>query len=492
MPRRPTSIHKAMNRPPLLVFAFLCGSLFYSPTQAQKYLGIASQANGGLYSVYQNPAFLADNRYPIRLHLLTGGVHLDNNYVRYAAPFSMLDLLRKKNDRPLDPYDLEEIRNGKPKNGTLSGELRGPAVSFRLGDKTNLGLMTRVRSGFQITDASERIMAIARLGLANQSNLQDLGYLALFAAQSENRFNVSSQAYSEWAMSLGQTLIETDAFRLKGGVTVKRYFGYAGGYMQNRSLNYRLLPDSSNANAAFMQIDRFDASMGYTDANRASFLSPSWLFGRNASGRGWGWDVGLSYEALAEEGTLPTLRLSASLTDVGQIRYGGKGVKNYDIQASDRQITEEEWRGYSSPREGETQLKAFGRLFEDEFGLKEEDNTGEFSMATPTALNLSADVQVMNHIFVNATVVQGIQRSTLPQLRQTNLWAVIPRYESEKIALSFPIIRQNGGWAVGTGLRVGGLVLGSDNLLGLFSRNGRFKAQGVDIYGGVSFGLNTK
>ena len=135
---------------------------------------------------------------------------------------------------------------------SLSDELRGPAVSFRLGDKTNLGLMTRVRSGFQIAEASERIMAIARLGLANKSNLQDLGYLALFASQSENRFNVSSQAYSEWAMALGQTLLETDAFRVKGGVTVKRYFGYAGGYMQNRSLNYRLLPDPANANACLL------------------------------------------------------------------------------------------------------------------------------------------------------------------------------------------------------------------------------------------------
>ncbi len=481
-----------MNHSRIPLLAVLCGLLICSSASAQNYLGITTQANGGLYSVYQNPAFLADNRYPIRLQLLSGGVHLDNNYVRYAAPFSILDLLQKKNDRPLDPYDLEEIRNGKPKNGTLAGELRGPAVSFRLGSKTNLGVMTRVRSGFQVADASERIMAIARLGLANQSNLQDLGYLALFASQSENSFNLTSQAYSEWALSLGQVLIETEAYRLKGGFTLKRYFGYAGGYIQNRSLNYRLLPDSTTSNAAYMQIDRLDATMGYTDANRSSFLSPGWLFGRNASGRGWGWDVGLTYETLAEEGTLPTLRLSASLTDAGQISYAGKGVKNYNIQANDRQITEEEWRGYSSPREGENQLNAFGRLFEDEFGLKEEDNTGVFTIATPTALNLSADVQIVNHLYVNATIVQGIKRPSVPQLRQTGLWAVVPRYESEKIGISFPIIRQNGAWAVGTGLRVGGLMIGSDNLLGLFSRNGRFKAQGVDIYAGLSFGLNPK
>ncbi len=490
--RRPRLIHKAMNRIPAFLFAGLA-CLFHSTLgNAQGFLGISSQANGGLYSAYQNPAFLADSRYLVRLNLLSGGLHLDNNYVRYAAPFSMLDLLQKKNNRPLDPYDLEEIRNGKPKNGTLAGQLRGPAISFRLSDKTNLGLMTRVRSGFQVADASERIMAIARLGLANQSNLQDLGYLALFASQSENRFNLTSQAYSEWALSLGQVLVETDAYRLKGGFTLKRYFGYAGGYVHNRSLNYRLLPDSTISNAVYMQIDRFDATMGYADADRASFLSPGWLFGRNASGRGWGWDVGLSYETLADEGALPTLRLSASLTDAGQIRYAGKNVKNYNIQANDRQITEKEWRGYSSPREGENQLNAFGRLFEDEFGLRDEDNTGSFTIATPTALNLSADIQVVNHIYVNATVIQGINRTNIPQFQQTGLWAVIPRYESEKIGLSFPIIRQNGAWAIGTGLRVGGLAIGSDNLLGLFSRNGRFKAQGVDIYGGISFGLNPK
>jgi hypothetical protein len=481
-----------MNRSRASCLTVLACFLFFSAANAQSFLGIASQANSGLYSVYQNPAFLADDRYSIRLHVMTGGLHLDNNYVRYAAPFSMLDLLQKKNDRPLDPYDLEEIRNNKPKNGTLAGELRGPGVSFRLGSKTNLGVMTRLRSGFQVTDASERLMAIARLGLANQSNLQDLGYLALFAAQSENRFNLISQAYSEWALSLGQVLVETDTYRLKGGFTLKRYFGYAGGYIQNRSLNYRILPDSTTSNATYLQIDRFDATMGYTDADRASFISPGWLFGRNASGRGWGWDVGISYETRAEEGTLPTLRLSASLTDAGQIRYAGKGVKNYEIQANDRQITEEEWRGYSSPREGENQLNAFGRLFEEEFGLKEEDNTGQFTIATPTALNLSADIRVVNHIYVNTTVIQGIKHTNTPQLQQTSLLAVVPRYESDKVGISFPLIRQNGAWAVGTGLRVGGLMVGSDNLLGLFSRNGRFKAQGVDIYAGLSFGFNSK
>ncbi len=479
-----------MKKLPILVFASIAGVFAAKSTYAQKFLGLSTQYNGGFYAAYQNPAFLADNRFSTQLHLLSGGIHLDNNYVRYAAPFSMFDLLRQKNDRPLDPYDLVEIRNGKPKNGTLSGELRGPAVSFRLGDKTNLAIMTRVRSGVQVTDASEQLMAIARLGLANAQNLEDFGILALFASQSENKFNLTSQAYSEWAASLGQVLAENDAIRLKGGFTVKRYFGYAGGYVQNQELNYRVLPDSTKVNSAYMQIDRFAATMGYTDASRASFLSPGWLFGRNSTGKGWGWDAGLVLELLNETEEMPHMRLSASVTDIGLIKYQGAKVKNYQIDATNRQITEEEWRGYSSPREGENLLNAFGRVLENEFGLTDEDNTGQFSIATPAALNLGADIRLVKNIYVNATVIQGIERSSTPQFRQTSLLAVTPRFESEQVGLAFPIIRQNVGWAVGAGLRAGPFVLGSDNLLGVFSRNGSFKAQGVDVYGGLSIGLN--
>jgi hypothetical protein len=472
----------------ILPYSILLLFLSNSIGKAQGFLGISSQFWGGIHNTYQNPAFIPQES-GIRVHFIMAGVHLDNNYVGYAAPFSMLDLLQGKNNRPLDPNDLEEIRDGKPKNTSLSTELRGPALSLTIGKNTHLAVMSRVRSGFQITEASERLMGIARLGLANADNLQNLGYLALYASQSENKFNLTSQAYSEWAVSLGQVLTESDDSRLTGGVTIKRYFGYAAGYMQNQSLNYRLLPDSSTSNAAYMQVDRFEATMGYTDVNRSSFLSPGWLFGSNASGKGWGWDIGFSYEALSDTERQPAFRLSASVTDIGKMTYQGEKVKNYSILAEDRQITEEEWRGYSTPREGENQLNAFGRLFEEEFGLKDENNTGNFAIAAPTALNISADLRLVEHFHVNTTLIQSIGRSALPEWRMSSLWAVIPRYETSKVGLAIPIVRQNSAWAFGATLRLGPLLVGSDNLLGVFSRNGKIKAQGVDIYAGLSLGI---
>ncbi|TDB68155.1 DUF5723 family protein [Arundinibacter roseus] len=457
---------------------------------AQGFQGLASQYYGGFYSVYQNPAFLNNSPQKFQLHVGTVGVHLDNNYVRYNAPFTMLDLLRGRNSRPLDPYDLEEIRNGKPKNGTLTAEVRGPALAFKLGEKTSIAFMSRIRSGFQVSEASERLMGIARLGLANASNLQDLGYLALYASNSENRFNITSQAYSELGFSLSQTVAENETYRLTIGGTVKRFFGYAGGYIKNQTLNYRLLPDPNTVNGAYMQVDRFEATMGYTDVDLTTFPSPGKLFGQKATGKGWGLDVGFSYELRDEDSDKqPSFRLSASLIDAGKIVYDQAGVKNYDFVAEDRQITEEEWRGYSSPREGESQLAAFGRVLEEEFDLTEEKNTGSFTLAAPTALNVSADFKLLNAVYVNATLIQGLKNRSLPQIRQTSLWAVIPRFETKKLALSIPLIRQNDAWAVGAGLRLGPLSIGSDNLLGLFSTGGAIKAQGVDVYAGLSFGL---
>jgi hypothetical protein len=458
---------------------------------AQNFLGLASQSNGGFYAAYQNPALLAGQAHKYQLHLVSAGVNLNNNYVRYAAPFSMLDLIQGKNSRPLDPYDLKEVGGRGPKNATLAAELRGPAFSAQLGEKTTLALMSRVRSGFQVTDASNRLMAIARVGLADASNLQELGYLALYASQSENRFNLSSMAYSEWAFSWGQVLSETDYARLRAGVTVKRYLGNAAGYMQNQNLNYRLLPDAENSNTLYMQVDNFEATMGYTDINRRDLLSPGLLFGRNRNGQGWGWDAGISYEIL-DDTDFASVRLSASITDMGQIRFESPVVKNYSIRAENQQITEEEWRGYSSPREGENQLSAFGRLLEEEFGLEEDNNTGNFTMATPTALNLTADLKLSSAFFVNATVIQGIKRTGIPQWRQTSLWAVTPRLEWKAVGIALPIVRQNKTWALGAGVRLGPLRVGSDNLAGLFSREGQLNAQGVDLYAGLSFHLKGK
>ncbi len=459
---------------------------------AQSFLGLSTQGNGGFYASYQNPALLTANPHPIQLHLVSGGLHLDNNYVRYAAPFSMLQLLSGKNSRPLEPTDLVETRNGKPVQATLSAELRGPAVAFKVGDKTTVALMSRLRSGVQIADASPQLMSIVRLGLADADDLQELGYLALFANQTENRFNVSTMAYSEWGLSIGQVLSETDDMRFSGGISIKRYFGYAGGYMKNQSLSYRLLPDSTARNQVYMQVDQFDATVGYTDLEKSSFLSPGRLLGLNSNGQGWGFDIGVSYEVLGDEGEIAPLRLSASLTDIGSLRYKGPSVNNYTIEGENRQITEEEWRGYSSPRAGENQFNAFGRLFEEEFGLTDENNTGTFKMAPPTALTLSADMRLLPAIFINATLIQGIVRSGIPQWRQSSLLALTPRFETSKVGVAFPILIQNNALAFGTGLRLGPLRVGSDNLLGLFSKNGRIKAQGVDVYAGLSLGLEKK
>lgn len=457
----------------------------------QGFIGITSQQNSGLWSVYQNPSHLVNDQYKIRFHVATAGAHFNNNYVKYAAPFSMVDLALGRNFRPLDPYDLEEIRDGKPKNGTLVAELRGPALAFKISPTTHIALMTRVRSGVQVTNASEKLLGVVRLGLANIENYQNLEYLALYATHSDNTLNSVSQAYSEWGLTLGQVLSESATHRLQGGVTVKRFFGYAGGYIQNRSLRYQLRPDTSAVNAALLHVDRFDADLGYTQVNNRAFLSPSWLFGQNATGRGWGLDLGISYDLLSEENGKHVLRLSAAVTDIGRINYNDPRVRKYTINAQDRQITEAEWQSYSTPREGESELSAIGRILEDEFGLTETDRTNQFALATPQALNMSADLRLMGNMYVNTTWIQSMRVTQVPGFRATSLLAVTPRIDGKKIGLSLPIVRQNGAWAVGGAARLGPVVLGSDNLLGLFARNGHIKAQGVDVYAGLSFGVKS-
>jgi hypothetical protein len=473
-------------------FYLLLGCLAAGPAFSQGFIGISSQSDAGLWSVYQNPAFLASDAYAFRLHLASGGLHFDNNYIKYNAPFSMVDLLRGRNERPLDAYDLEEIRDGKPKNGTLVAEVRGPALALKLGPSTHVALMSRVRSGVQVSNASEKLLGVVRLGLSSLDYYQDLEYLALYATNSDNQFTSVSQAYAEWALALGQVLSRSDQHQLRAGLTVKRYFGYAAGFVRNRSLKYRLLPDPSASNAALLQIDSFDADLGYTQVSDGSAISLSSLFGNNATGRGWGLDLGVSYDLLSEQPDRHTLRLSASLTDVGRISYRDPRVRKYTINAENVQTTEEEWRNFSNPEEGESVLSGFGRILEEQYGLTETDRTNQFSLAASQALNLSADLRLLGKLFVNTTVIQSVRLTQVPGLRASSLVAVTPRLDMNQLGLAFPVIRQNGAWSVGGSARLGPLVVGSDNLLGLFARQGRLTAQGVDIYAGLSFGIRSR
>ncbi len=474
---------------------FLALSLFLSTFQSvlsQQFIGPSTIHDGaGLYSVYQNPANVANNTFKFRLHVITAGMDLNNNYVKYAAPFSMLDLVRGKNDRPLDMNDLIEIqhKNTPLKNGTLSGELRGPALAFRLGPKTQMAVMSRIRSAIQVSDASPEFLTVVRLGLGNYSNYMQMGFAALNAATIDNQFKTVSQAYSEWSVSLGHALIDDGRNSIKAGVAVKRLFAYGGGYIHNKNLRYSIRQEEENPDQLYMNIEDIQADVAYVSNQNDKFLSWAWLFGNHAPGSGWGMDLGLTYEFREDETSRPGLKIGIAITDIGNINYNGSNVNRYSINDQNQTINEETWRSYTIPMEGESVFSNLSRKLTENFNLVNGVEQRPFKMGIPTSLNLNFDVRVIGSLYLSAIHQKGIFNKNNLSWRQTGLTAIVPRLEGDKVSVAVPIMRQNGGTGVGLTIRMGPLMIGSDNLTGFFARNGSAKAQGVNVYGGLSFGI---
>lgn len=459
---------------------------------SQNLIGASTIHDGaGMYSVYQNPANVVNNSFKFRFHLLTAGMDLNNDFVKYAAPFSMLDLVRQKNERPLGMNDLIEIQNkSRPlKSGTLSGELRGPAFAFQIGPRTQMAVSSRIRSAVQVTDASPEFLTVVRLGLGNYSNYMQVGFAALNAATVDNQFKAVSQAYSEWAATLGHTVADDGRNSLKAGITVKRFFAYGGGYINNRNLRYSIEQETENPDQLYMNIEDIQADVAYVSNNTDKFLSWAWLFGNNAAGKGWGMDLGLSYELREDENSRPIIKAGIAITDIGNINYNGQNVNQYTISDQNQKINEETWQSYSTPVDGESIFSNLSRKLTENFNLVNGIEQRPFKMGIPTSINLNLDTKVVSGLYVSAIHYKGLYNKNSMSWRQTGFTAVVPRLEGRRVSVAVPVIWQNGGTGVGLTLRMGPLMIGSDNLTGFFARNGTAKAQGVNIYGGLSFGI---
>ena len=141
---------------------------------AQNLLGISTSRYGGTNRLYINPALAADSPSKFYLNVFTGNGHVDNNYVRYQAPFSMLRLLtgnvpaQYKNPNGSIRFEnnyTRETLDGRPKNGTAWGEVRGPSFLARTGERSALAVTTRLRAVAQVFGASESLLSALRASL---------------------------------------------------------------------------------------------------------------------------------------------------------------------------------------------------------------------------------------------------------------------------------------------------------------------------------------
>ncbi len=206
-------------------------------------------------------------------------------------------------------------------------------------------------------------------------------------------------------------------------------------------------------------------------------------------GTGWGYDLGATYELGSYWNRLDKdddarpgylLRFSASLTDVGRIRYQSPESRVVSGSLNQVVITQPQLEtlgnegadGFVSlfPTQTETLLRQDARL--------------------PTMLHWDVDLQLVKSFFINLAQTQRYGDTTPGPLDmvQPNAVTITPRFENEDSDFSLPLTFMEGNqkMTMGALARFGPFHLGFSNLTGLLNRKDPGANRATFMYMGFS------
>ncbi|SFC80663.1 DUF5723 family protein [Spirosoma endophyticum] len=462
----------------------LGGFLFISTiTSAQNLLGISTSRYGGTNRLYINPSLAADSPSKLYLNVATANLTANNNYFRYQAPFSLLKFItgnvsnEYKNQDGSVHFDVNYTReslDGSSKNGTLAGEVRGPAILIKTGEFSAIAVTTRFRAVGQVVGASESLLSALRAGLGDK---------ALYSIPTDNnKFSLNSNTYAELGLTYAGTLWQEEGQKLLLGLTGKILIGYNAQHIINRGANYRIVADPTNPNNAVLELNQLDATLGYTTFLENRSITPRTLFSTDSPGRGFGFDIGMTY-VNQYDAESPALRLGVAVTDVGGLTYKGEQFNYADIGQNPVRFTNNDFNRITGSLDVLQSIR-------DKINVGRSPDKTSFRAGLPTSLNLTFDYQLPTGFGVNVTYFQDVRAVQALAVHQPSMLAVVPRYDARWLSLSLPIAYLNHGVTAGASVRVGPGWLGTDNLLGLLgnSANG-IHPRGLDIYAGVAFGI---
>ena len=466
--------------------AILAGSLLLlSVCQAagQGWVGLSQSNYGGIHNTYVNPSSIADSRHSVFLSTFGGDFNFYNTYLELNLPQAPW-----KAGFSLSKQNLNEQLTGGPEFASISAELRLPSLMLGLGKGRALAFSNRARGFGQASNVSQNLARLGRYGLGEADRLGLANRLL-----EDNSFNINLNAYHEFALTYAQTLTPNTRHFFKVGATVKYLAGLGGGYVLNSGTRYKVFDSDS------IQLDTPNVSYGFVDYQaykRPGFTVGS-LYGGERLGRGYGADLGLTYEWRPDydkydyhmdgkDWTDPSrnkyrLRLGLAITDLGSISY-----------ASDRYVRQATLVNTRVVNLGQVDTIHFNNLERLQatarklVGLQSEARA--FRSYLPTTLRFSADYRLINHLFAGVLWTQNLLPANTIGSRSISSLALTPRIEFSHLELAVPLILANNyrKLQVGAMVRLGPLIVGSDNVGGLA---GITTTTGADFYFGLTLAL---
>ena len=456
----------------LLLALLLLGSASY----AQNNLGHNTDNYSGVYSLNFNPAEIVDSRFSFHMNIVSLGTTISNNYIgiKRKALFSERDI-SFVDDNFTDNYLVERL-NGKNKGVYVSTDLMAPLsfmANFGKKHSNAIGLNMRVRLQTNVNGASENLATMSYNELL-LSDLYDVGI------QNKN-FSIQNNLWAEYGITYGRDIINTGKHYVSGAGTFKLTQGLGNAYFYSDNMNVTFPSDST------VSVNDSDLRFGYSSVfggdleNLASSdilggkfgfgmdLGAVWEFRPNADEYKYELDGDPDYMDPRKEKY--KVKVGVGLMDMGYTSYARDNGVFGEYYADRPDIDIEESFGAAFDDFGSSGLQGFEDTLTSLF-VESSEQKGTYKVSLPMRINAYVDYNIWKGFYaqLGASIAPAFKKNP-EKTRGISEFSVTPRFEHKWFGFYLPVsVNTHGNPHLGTGMRIGPLALGTNDILPLMGK----------------------
>lgn len=423
-------------------------------TQAQNYNALhGSDYSGGL-GVYNNPSSILNSPYDWDVTVVGFQFQTNSNVIKGPNfPFSLL------------PNATYYVANGNFKRyADVTADLHLLNGRIKLNDNSAIAFGLNVRQNTQ--------------GKTTSINYTDSvkgprSFLSLNEQNEKIELDVAHSAWLELYGSYAKTLWDHETSRLNGGVSFKILRGMSGAFATAR--NVGVVSEQNNDQTIYKIVNgdiRYGYSANYGDGE--SFQASD-LF-RNGK-IGFAFDLGAEYiiksqavsSAFDDESTEYDWKIGVSLLDLGWTTYQYSAESRHASSLKDDVSSLVLQDKFSSVTGIPSFNDSAATIVNDFTPL-----TGNFKVINPARAVINVDRYLSGNFYLNSEMSVNLAPGGKNNyvLRESKFLTVTPRWETRKLGFFAPVqVNRHGNFWIGGALKAGPLLVGTHNLLNIFSKN---------------------
>jgi len=454
----------------------------YLRSFSQDYFSYGSSNFGGLTQVILNPASAADNRLKTDVILLGLDVNVNNSWfaikreaLNYTGslfhPATLKFPATWKNVTPNVPDNVFKnfvvVSSGKDHAAIIENRVIMPSFMVQIDQKNAIAFTWSVRQianmdgiGPQLANLFEKELD---LSVTQNNRIQN------------KSLNAVQMTWAEYGITYARVLKDKNKHFIKAGITPKLLQGIESSFVIIKNMD--LLLSTKDTNSYF----KGDFAYAHSANVNTPTLPGSYRF---VSKPALGLDLGIVYEwrpdyqkykykpdgknyAWRKDRNKYKLRLGASINDIGRLKFAKEGAF-YDLSISAHNT---DFTKFTSTGN----FHMFDSMLRADFSSKEQSQN--FYMMLPTALNLQADYSLNRFFYLNLSAHLSNFFTTSYRVYNYSALCFAPRFEHYWVDVSL-LITYNALSAArskyitaGLNMRVGPVQFGTNNFMPFFKGN---------------------